>query len=371
MSRVSEWYREHLGGWEIDVAAQGNLFSLVLRNPADSSSPSVNVVDAGVGLSQILAIVVQRIFENEVYEEGDEWVPIEITEQPELHLHPGAHASIADLYVGAVARQCGSFIVETHSENFILRLRRRVVEGRLPAEDVRIYWIDPDPRGGGSLIKPIDITPDGDVLRLATRRILGRFRGARRDSTAPQAKGARRTRRGSGMKVVFSRDALDDPEHWRSIDRIFDFFEDTRHVLGIDDIDDVLASRWLTSEDSRTNRRNRELLEKSLTDAEYSTVRGSRAHALAITVASVTDEQDAHRLSPDDARACLDRPVYLVLEDTESDGAFVRQLVRAYERDDLARALAQDWLELRRGGGSKVPPRSSNYWARAFRDPGG
>ncbi|MCG8417653.1 MAG: AAA family ATPase [Proteobacteria bacterium] len=165
LSKVSEWYRKHLGGWELDISEQGNLFSLVLRDPAVSQSQPVNLVDAGVGLSQILAIVVQRIFDNQIRgraREADEPGSIEITEQPELHLHPAAHISLADLYVDGVTRQRGLFLVETHSENFILRLRRRIVDKTLPAEAVRIYWVDPVP-GHGSAIKPIDITPDGDV----------------------------------------------------------------------------------------------------------------------------------------------------------------------------------------------------------------
>ena len=52
-----------------------------------------------------------------------------IFEQPELHLHPKAQAELADFFLGmtAVGKQC---LVETHSEQMINRLRRRVVEAR-------------------------------------------------------------------------------------------------------------------------------------------------------------------------------------------------------------------------------------------------
>ena len=156
------------------------------------------------------------------------------------------------------------------------------------------------------------------------------------------------------MRVVFCRDVLDDSTQWSRIDRIFDFFENGRHVLDIEDIDEVLESAWLDSEDSRTSRRNRELLEKCLTDAEYSANRASLAHRSTIAVDCQTDDKNGHRLRPDDARSCLGRPVYLVIEDTESDGAFVKGLIRAYGRSALDCALDKDWLELRRGGGSKV-----------------
>jgi hypothetical protein len=157
LAAVGDWYKNHLGRWALDVARQGDTFSLVLRSP-DDASVEVNLADVGTGLSQVLPLIVQRQFESVTGTRED----LEIVEQPELHLHPGAHGDLADLYIEA-AKQAGTrFLIETHSENFILRIRRRVAEGKLDAERVRLYWVDDEPRPG-SHVKTIEILRTGEV----------------------------------------------------------------------------------------------------------------------------------------------------------------------------------------------------------------
>ncbi|HYO52048.1 AAA family ATPase [Archangium sp.] len=160
---VGEWYRKSLGGWVLDVSRQGASFSLVLRSP-DDQNVEVNLADVGTGLSQVLPLVVQR----HVDALAGQSLGLEVVEQPELHLHPGAHGDLADLYIQAAqyiqfTRQPRSrFIIETHSENFILRIRRRIAEGVLDAGSVALYWVDDEPRPGSQL-RRITLSPSGDV----------------------------------------------------------------------------------------------------------------------------------------------------------------------------------------------------------------
>ncbi len=154
---VGEWYKDYLGGWPLGVARQGDNFSLVLRNPRDPSI-EVNIVDAGTGASQVLPLVVQRQFEAIIGENAN----LEIVEQPELHLHPKAHTVLADLYGAALGKPEPRFIIETHSENFLLRIRRRVAEGALDPNKVIIYWVN-DESDMGSRVQPIHIDSAGDV----------------------------------------------------------------------------------------------------------------------------------------------------------------------------------------------------------------
>lgn len=157
LAAVSNWYAEHLGGWGLGITRQGDAFSLVLTSPKDPNL-SINLADAGTGLSQVLPLVVQRRFEALT----NKRTQLEIVEQPELHLHPGAHAGLADLYAEAVS-DATNFIVETHSETFLLRIRRRVAEGKLDPNSVRIYWIDEAAEPPGRQIIQIAIARDGGV----------------------------------------------------------------------------------------------------------------------------------------------------------------------------------------------------------------
>ncbi len=154
---VGEWYRQNLGGWVLDVSRQGASFSLVLRSP-DDPTVEVNLADVGTGLTQVLPLVVQRHFDAL----AGESLGLEVVEQPELHLHPGAHGDLADLYIQAARQPRSRFIIETHSENFILRIRRRIAEGVLDAGSVAIYWIDDEPRPGSQL-RRINLSPSGEV----------------------------------------------------------------------------------------------------------------------------------------------------------------------------------------------------------------
>lgn len=154
---VSEWYKKYLGGWQLDVVWSGNMFSIVVRNP-EAPDLAVNIVDVGAGISQVLPLIVQRKFEEVTGKHGG----LEIVEQPELHLHPAAHGDLADLYIAAAQHPGARFLIETHSENLILRIRRRVAEGTLDPALLHLYWVD-DEQAIGSRVQLIDVARTGDV----------------------------------------------------------------------------------------------------------------------------------------------------------------------------------------------------------------
>jgi len=118
------------------------------------------LTDVGFGVSQVLPVIVQCF-----YAHPDATV---ILEQPEIHLHPGAQAGLADLFLDALRiREEGEtrdlqLIVESHSEHLLRRLLRRVAEEDLLLPDVAIYVV----RGGrtGSTIEPLAIDEYGNVL---------------------------------------------------------------------------------------------------------------------------------------------------------------------------------------------------------------
>ena len=92
---------------------------------AESELP-VRTSDIGVGISQLLPVVVAAV---DPHRPG-----ITAIEQPELHLHPGMQVELGDLFAqpldgGRV------FLLENHSEHLMLRLLRRIEEthsGELP-----------------------------------------------------------------------------------------------------------------------------------------------------------------------------------------------------------------------------------------------
>jgi hypothetical protein len=157
LRQLNEDIEQHLPGWRVSVRQYGDVWSLGLTSRVNDQI-QVNLADTGTGVAQALPIFVQRAVDAV---DGSRPDVLEIVEQPELHLHPSAHAALADLYLAAVARTSTRFLIETHSETFLLRLRRRIAEGKCGPEIVAVYFVEQ--RDNASTVRRIVIDESGDV----------------------------------------------------------------------------------------------------------------------------------------------------------------------------------------------------------------
>lgn len=131
-TEVANWYAESLNGVNIDVDAAAFAFRLVeIRD-----SLAVSLSDSGRGIQAVLPVAALLLGVSM----REQRARLVVVEEPEEHLHPSAHGAVADLLIAA--SQTSQVIVETHSENLILRLRRRIAEGRLSVDDVSLYYVD-------------------------------------------------------------------------------------------------------------------------------------------------------------------------------------------------------------------------------------
>ena len=152
--KVSVWFERNFNKCRLKVVPAGEKGSyLIQMNKPDNYSYWVNIADEGMGMSQILPIVVRCIH------------PVRnslvVVEQPELHLHPAAHESIARLFALTSKKNNHYYIVETHSENILLGIRDAVVDKEIDfsADDVVIYFVNEDE--GGAYLEKITINEDG------------------------------------------------------------------------------------------------------------------------------------------------------------------------------------------------------------------
>ena len=150
---VRGWYRRTFGV-PINVDAQGKYFELVTGTPL--RDVDVRLEQSGRGLSHVLPIVVTALSARGAGPGAD------VIEHPEAELHPAAHADVAELLLANLAGAARPLIVETHSEMVLLRARRWVAEGRLPAGHVLVYWIHADP-ARGSVLEKIGIRDNGEM----------------------------------------------------------------------------------------------------------------------------------------------------------------------------------------------------------------
>jgi AAA ATPase-like protein/uncharacterized protein DUF3696 len=160
LRQVNADLADHLPGWRVDVAPDGGIWSVVLVSTdvsTDDDAIRVNLADTGTGVAQVLPIFVQRAIDAIHLSRQP---VLEIIEQPELHLHPAAHADLAELFLTAVRTTSTRFLIETHSETLLLRLRRHIAEGLDPST-VAVYFVDR--AGGESFARRIHIDPDGNL----------------------------------------------------------------------------------------------------------------------------------------------------------------------------------------------------------------
>lgn len=85
-----------------------------------SDATKVPITHVGFGVSQIFPILVEGL------RPGSSSGRTIILEQPEIHLHPRVQSWLFD-FVATVSSNV-SFLIETHSDHFITRLRRRIAE---------------------------------------------------------------------------------------------------------------------------------------------------------------------------------------------------------------------------------------------------
>lgn len=112
---------------------------------------SVNLSDVGFGLSQILPVIVANV----AAEKGGTL----LVNQPEVHLHPSSQAKLGDYFNDESKNR--NFIIETHSEYLINRLRLLVAKGELPQENVSIIYIDNGETG--PVVSNISIDKSGSL----------------------------------------------------------------------------------------------------------------------------------------------------------------------------------------------------------------
>ena len=147
-----------MDGWTLELDHSGAVFSCVMR----SGEREINLADTGQGFGQVLPLLVQPL-QHRSGGTGADRSLLDIVAHPEPHLHPAAHVDLADLYVDTIVQDGGRVLVETHSENFLLRLRRRVAEGRISPAEVSLYWIDEAEDKTSSLVRPIEIDRNGNL----------------------------------------------------------------------------------------------------------------------------------------------------------------------------------------------------------------
>ena len=100
---------------------------------------TANLRDVGIGISQVLPVLILAYFAPE----GS----VIMLEEPEIHLHPLAQSVLAELFAETSKERNIQFIVETHSEHIFRRMQTLIAQQTLVSDvntepDVLMYFIE-------------------------------------------------------------------------------------------------------------------------------------------------------------------------------------------------------------------------------------
>ena len=118
------------------------------------TGPHANLMDVGYGVSQILPILVDVMH-------PDTGSRTFLLQQPEVHLHPRGQAALASLFVHSAKKQRNQFLIETHSDYIVDRVRICVRKKRIAPDDVSILYFEP--RGNSVTIHNLSLDADGNL----------------------------------------------------------------------------------------------------------------------------------------------------------------------------------------------------------------
>lgn len=146
----------HLAVFDLAIDVE-KVNDIIHKITVTQGAVNLELTDVGFGISQVIPIIVQAYL-----------CPPESTtiiEQPEIHLHPQMQAWLTDALVKIAINENKKFIIETHSESIIRRLRLRLVDKKsnLELQHLKIYHLERNSHTCSTTINEVALTEYGDI----------------------------------------------------------------------------------------------------------------------------------------------------------------------------------------------------------------
>ena len=84
-----------------------------------------------------------------------------LLQQPEVHLHPRGQAALANVFIDSAKNHHDQFLIETHSDYIVDRVRIAVRKQQIAPEDVSVLYFEP--RGNAVTIHNLTLDADGNL----------------------------------------------------------------------------------------------------------------------------------------------------------------------------------------------------------------
>jgi hypothetical protein len=125
------------------------------RNEEDLGLVAI-VIDRLQGNGQNIALGFERDGVDTIQRSGTN--DVFLLQQPEVHLHPSTQAELGSYFAQQVKKN-GRFVIETHSDYIVDRIRMEVRKKTLRPEDVSLLYFERGKRG--AMIHHLEPAKDG------------------------------------------------------------------------------------------------------------------------------------------------------------------------------------------------------------------
>lgn len=139
---------------KIDIKRLGSTQNDPFQIMVTVSGSKRNIMDVGYGVSQVLPLLYEM-------SEGRSQKTI-LIQQPEVHLHPRAQAELGSLIIESNRKAKHRFLIETHSDFVLDRIRTHIRTGLIPTSDVSLLYFDH--KGNDTSIHQIELDNSGNVI---------------------------------------------------------------------------------------------------------------------------------------------------------------------------------------------------------------
>ncbi len=151
--KVSAWMSEITGIRVKFPVRKGRQVHILARRTKVKEPKDIKIAFEGFGSNQLLFILIPlaQSLDNSIL----------LMEEPELHLHPKAQASLTNILLRECKEHSKQIILTTHSEHIIASILTGVADNMISTDDVAIYYLNR--RGSSANAKLLKIDSQGRV----------------------------------------------------------------------------------------------------------------------------------------------------------------------------------------------------------------
>lgn len=159
MDEVNYWMKRITGSTlKVEKIQKTNKLVLSYTN---NNNYQVRTSNTGSGLSYVVSIIILGLGVG-LLGEGSDYEPMVIIENPEIHLHPKAQATLTEFLAWLSNHM--QIIIETHSDHIFNGFRKMIKQEKLSVENSNIFFFNLE--NNATLIKKIEISPNGKLLTM-------------------------------------------------------------------------------------------------------------------------------------------------------------------------------------------------------------